>query len=282
MNKASLRVFLLWLLLMLAGVGVVWNSHFTTDMSFFLPSRPSAEQQVLVDQLKDGSVSRLLMLAIEGGDAAQRASVSRGLRQRLVEQPDLVSVQNGQADALDGERNFFLRHRYPLSPALDAQRFTEAGLAEAVANTIDNLSSPVGLMLKPFLARDPTGELLALLDSLNPGAQPETRAGVWASRDGERALLLVQTRALGSDTDAQERTIAGVRSAFDQAVQASGHSQMKLNLSGPGQFAVSARDTIKEEVSRLFLISTAGIVLVLLWVFRSPRLLARSEERRGG
>ena len=274
MNKASLRVFLLWLLLMLAGAGVAWNSRFSTDMSFFLPSRPSAEQQVLVDQLKDGSVSRLLMLAIEGGDAAQRAVVSRDLRQRLVAQPDLVSAQNGEAAALDGERDFFLRHRYPLSPALDAQRFTEAGLAEAVANTIDNLSSPVGMVLKPFLARDPTGELLAVVDSLNPGAQPETRAGVWASRDGERALLLVQTRSLGSDTDGQQRTIAGVRSAFDQAVQASGHSQLVLHLSGPGQFAVSARDTIQSEVSRLFLISTLGIVLVLLWVFRSPRLLA--------
>lgn len=274
MNKASLRVFLLWLLLMLAGAGVVWNSHFTADMSFFLPSRPSPEQQVLVDQIKDGSASRLLMLAIEGGDAVQRATVSRGLRQRLVEHPDLVSVQNGEAGGLEGERDFFLRHRYPLSPALDAQRFTEAGLTQAVANTIDNLSSPVGLMLKPFLARDPTGELLAVVDGLNPGAQPETRAGVWASRDGERALLLLQTRVLGSDTDGQERAIAGVRSAFEQAVQASGHHQIELHLSGPGQFAVSARDTIKNEVSRLFLISTAGIVLVLLWVFRSPRLLA--------
>jgi predicted exporter len=147
-------------------------------------------------------------------------------------------------------------------------------LAEAVANTIDNLSSPVGLMLKPFLARDPTGELLAVVDSLNPGAQPETRAGVWASRDGERALLLLQTRALGSDTDGQERTIAGVRSAFDQAVQASGHSQLVLHLSGPGQFAEFARHH-QERSPRLFLISTlhrAGVALGLPF----PRLPALS------
>ncbi len=35
-------------------------------------------------QLKDGSVSRLLMLAVEGGDETQRASVSRAMRERLL------------------------------------------------------------------------------------------------------------------------------------------------------------------------------------------------------
>jgi predicted exporter len=54
----ALRVLGLWLLAMAAGAAVVWNSHFSADMSFFLPSKPSAEQKVLVGQLKDGTVSR--------------------------------------------------------------------------------------------------------------------------------------------------------------------------------------------------------------------------------
>ena len=32
----------------LAGAAIVWHSRFTADMSFFLPARPTAEQQVLV------------------------------------------------------------------------------------------------------------------------------------------------------------------------------------------------------------------------------------------
>jgi predicted exporter len=276
MRPVAQRVFLLWLLLMLAGAVVVWKSRFTADMSFFLPSRPSAEQQVVVDQLKDGSVSRMLMLSVEGGDASQRAAVSRELRQRLAGQADFVSIQNGEAGGLDGERDFFLRHRYRLSPAVAPERFTERGLAHAVANMIDMLSSPLGLVLKPYLARDPTGELLEVIDHFNPGAQPESRAGVWASRDGERAMLLLQTRALGSDTDGQEAAIAGVHQAFGRATHQLNLNGMTLHLSGPGQFAVNARKTIQAEVSRLFLISTLGIVLVLLWVYRSPRLLALS------
>ena len=202
MKSAKLRVFLLWLLCMLAGAAVVWNSRFSADMSFFLPSKPSAEQRALVGQLQDGTVSRLLMLSIDGADAVQRAAVSRALRQRLARDPAYVSVQNGEAGGLEGERDLLLRYRYQLSPAVSAERFTEAGLQAAVANTIDLLSSPLGLMFKPYLARDPTGELLEVVTQFNPGAQPETRAGVWASRNGERAMLLAQTRALGADTDA--------------------------------------------------------------------------------
>ena len=274
MNARAGHVLAAWLLFMLAGAAVVWNTRFSADISFFLPSRPSAEQRVLVGQLQGGSVARLLMLAITGGDAQQRAVVSRALRQNLTASAEFVSVQNGETDALEGELAFLLKHRYQLSPTVGAQRFSETGLAEAVANTIDTLSSPVGLLLKPHMARDPTGELLSLLAQFSAGARPETRSGVWSSRDGERAMLLLQTRAQGSDTDGQARAIGTVTHTFDKTIEAHNARALTLQLSGPGWFAVQARETIKAEVSRLFLISSIGIVAVLLWAYRSPRLLA--------
>jgi predicted exporter len=274
MRPVAVRVFLAWLAMMLAGVAVVWNSRFSADMSFFLPSNPSSEQRVLVGQLQDGTVSRLLMIAIEGGDMSQRATVSRELRQRLAADGAYVAVQNGETGGMDSERDVLLRHRYQLSPSVTPERFTEAGLRAAVTDTIDLLSSPAGVLLKPYLARDPTGEMIAVLGQLNPGAQPQTRAGVWASRTGDRAMLLLQTRALGSDTDGQAAAIEGVRRTFAQVTQSTGHAELVIQVSGPGQFAVQARAAIKSEVARLSLISTVGIVVVLLWVYRSPRLLA--------
>lgn len=270
----AVRMFLAWLAMMLVGVAVVWNSRFSADMSFFLPSNPSSEQRVLVGQLQDGTVSRLLMIAIEGGDMSQRATVSRELRQRLAADGAYVAVQNGETGGMDSERDVLLRHRYQLSPSVTPERFTEAGLRAAVTDTIDLLSSPAGVLLKPYLARDPTGEMIAVLGQLNPGAQPQTRAGVWASRTGDRAMLLLQTRALGSDTDGQAAAIEGVRRTFAQVTQSTGHAELVMQVSGPGQFAVQARAAIKSEVARLSLISTVGIVVVLLWVYRSPRLLA--------
>ena len=273
MNRQPGRTFMLWLLAMLAGAAIVWNSRFTADMSFFLPAHPTAEQQVLVDQLKEGVVSRLLMIAVDGGNSAQRAALSRELRGRLEKAPDFVSVQNGEAGSETADRDFLFKHRYLLSPTINAERFTVSGLKAAIENSIDLLASPAGMMLKPLLTRDPTGELVELLSGLNAGAQPNSRDGVWASRDGERAMLLVQTRALGSDTDGQERAINFIRSQFAESVQRAGIVGVRLQLSGPGLFAVNARATIQDEVTRLSLISTVAIVLVLLFVYRSFKLL---------
>ena len=273
MTGVARRSLLIWLLAMLAGVAIVWNSRFVADMSFFLPAHPSAGQQVLVDQIRTGVVSRLLMLAVAGGDARQRAGLSRDLRRRLAAMPEFVSVQNGEAGNIDIDRDFLIRHRYLLSPAVSPERFTVDGLRAAIANSIDLLASPAGLMLKPLLARDPTGELVELLGSLNAGAQPRSVEGVWGSRDGERAMLLVQTRALGSDTDGQEAAIAAIRREFAAAAGAAGVHDARLQLSGPGLFAVNSRETIRSDVTRLSLISTFAIVAVLLFVYRSPRLL---------
>ena len=272
MTRAAGRTFGLWLLAMLAGAAIVWNTRFSADMSFFLPARPSAEQQVLVDQIKEGVVARLLMVAIAGGDEEQRAALSHDLRGRLAKMPEFVAVQNGDASSLDAGRDFLFAHRYLLGPAVTPERFTVAGLRTAIADSIDRLASPAGLMFKTLLPRDPTGELFALVGGLDTGGQPASRAGVWASRDGERALLLLQTTALGSDTDGQETAIRLVREQFATAT-ATAATGFTLILSGPGLFAVKARATVKDEVARLSAISTLAIVAVLFFVYRSPRLL---------
>lgn len=273
MNNAARRVFVIWLMAMLAGVTIVWNSRFSADMSFFLPADPSAEQQVLVNQIKEGVVSRLLMVAIGGGDVDQRATLSRDLRRRLEKTSGFSSIQNGEAGSHDADREFLFKHRYLLSPAVTPDRFTVDGLKSAIANSIDLLVSPAGFVLKPFFTRDPTGELMALLGGLNVGAQPNIHGGVWASRDGERIMLVLQTKALGSDTDGQETAINTIKREFSASTRANGVDDANIEISGPGVFAVHSRALIKGEVTRLSLISSIAIICLLFFVYRSPRLL---------
>ncbi|SDM09635.1 Predicted exporter [Oryzisolibacter propanilivorax] len=275
MRLTPARILLLWLLALLAGAAVIARGRFVADMSFFLPSNPSAEQRMLVAQMSEGSVSRLLMLGIEGGDAARRAQASRALRQALADGGQFVSVQNGELDALQAERDFLLRWRYHLSPAVTPARFTEAGLRAAVEGAIDVVTSPVGALFKPYLLQDPTGELLQVLEQMHAGGQPPLQGGVWAAPDGSRALLLVQTRAAGSDTDGQERAIEAVRAAF-APLAGEGADALRLVLSGPGQFAVQSREQVRSEISRTSALGMLGITLVLAWVYRSARTLALS------
>jgi predicted exporter len=96
--------------------------------------------------------------------------------------------------------------------------------------------------------------------------------GAWVSTDGARALMLLQTRAAGSDTDAQQSAMTAIRQAFEQAASAS--PAARLVMTGPGVFSVNSRDTIKRQVTRLSIISVL-LVATLLWlVYRSPGALA--------
>jgi len=273
MTRSVWRALLIWLAAMAVGLGLLWNTRFSADVSFFLPSKPTPEQAVMVDQLREGAVSRLLMLAIVGGTADQRADASRALRAALKDEPSLDTVQNGEAEAMDAARDFLLDHRYVLSGAVTPERFSVEGLRSAVNHSVDLLSSSAGLLFKPYLARDPTGELVELVSGLNAGVQPNEQDGVWASRDGERAMLVVQTHALGSDTDGQSAAIDLIRDRFAQVVQQSGVEGLTLEMSGPGLFAVRARATIQEEVSRLSLISTAILAVMLGFIYRRGRLM---------
>ena len=123
--------------------------------------------------------------------------------------PEFTLVSNGESAGTERDRDFLLNQRYLLSPAVTADRFSEAGLRAAIGESIDLLASPAGLMLKSLLPRDPTGELIALLSLQESDTRPAVADGVWVSRDGTRALLLAQTRASGADTDGQQRCAGG-------------------------------------------------------------------------
>jgi predicted exporter len=266
----------LWLVFLLFSGFIISRSQFTADLSAFLPRTPSPEQQLLLDQIQDGLASRLILVGIEGSDAPTRASLSRQIAQRLRADAAFVSVANGEPVNTEGDRAFLFNNRYLLSPLVSPERFSVTGLRDALSESIDLLASPAGLLVKSLLPNDPTGEMLQLLDQLDSDAQPHQVDGVWTSRDGTRALLLLQTRAPGTDIDAQQSAMVAVRSAFDAAAEgASGTSPAAgLVMTGPGVFSVTSRDTIKSEVSRLFLVGVALVATLLLLVYRSVTALA--------
>ena len=271
-RRRGITAIVLWLIFLLACVGVISRTHFTTDLSAFLPRAPTPEQQLLMDQLRDGLASRLILVGIEGADPPTRARLSRQIAQSLRADRTFVSVNNGEPVNTERDRIFLFNNRYLLSPAVTPARFSGDGLHAALSDSIDLLASPAGLLIKSILPRDPTGEMVQLIEQLNSGTHPKLVEGAWASRDGARALMLMQTRAAGSDTDAQQHAMAAIRQAFDQAPSATPSAQ--LVMTGPGVFSVTSRDTIKRQVTRLSIISLVLIATLLLLVYRSFSALA--------
>jgi predicted exporter len=258
-----------WLVSLGVFAVVVGRMRLATDLSAFLPSRPGASEQLLIDQLKEGPASRLVLIAVEGATDTARALISMRMAGWLRQDSAFSAVSNGAAAEREAERQLLFRWRYLLSPSVTPERFTVEGLHRAVRASVDRLASSAGLMTKALLPSDPTGELLDILERMEVEAGPETAGGVWVSRDRRRALLLARLGAPGSDTDAQERALASIRAAFAAAAGEAGVTDARLILSGPAVFTVEARDRIRGEAVRLSVAGTAVVAVLLLAVYRS-------------
>ena len=262
-----------WLLALAACIAIAARTAYVADLSSFLPANPTPAQRILVDQLREGALSRLMLIGLEGADAAARARVSRALAQRLRADPAFPFVANGSTAGFEREQALLLDNRYLLSPGVTAERFTAPGLRAAIAETLDLLAGPAGLMVKSLVPRDPTGETLAVAEALRPQGGPPLVEGVWSSPDKQRAILLARTRAGGSDIDAQAQAVASLSAAFEAARAQADAPQVRLLVTGPGVFAAQSRMLIEHDVSRLSLLSAALVLTLLFMAYRSARAL---------
>lgn len=268
----------LWLSILALSLAIILHTRFTADMSAFLPEHPTAAQAFLVDQIKEGAISRMILIGIEGGDAATRAEASQALGTALRQSPLFTFVRNGDAPTHSRDEALLFDHRYLLSPDISPQRFSVAGLHEAIANGIDLLASPFGLFSQKIFTRDPTAETFAIVSQLGQGNSahhaPRSEGGVWVSPDGKRALMMLQTRAAGSDTDAMAHALDAIHADFARSIKAHPTgSSLRLLVSGAPVFSVDARQLIKADVQRFSIIGSVAVLLLLLLVYRSFSML---------
>ena len=256
---------------------VIADTRFSADMSAFLPRSPSPTQQILVDQLQTGVASRLVLIAVDGAPAATLAAVSKTLAAQLRrDDADFIAINNGDqaASGAAPERDLLWRYRYVLSPNVTPAHFTADGLHQALENDLGLLGSDMSSLVKQSLPGDPTGEILTLLGQLAQQKQPASRDGVWFSPDGKRALLVAQTRQPGFDIASEERALAMLDTAFAAAQKSVADADAtRLRFSGPGVFAVHTKTEMKADISRLSLIATLLVSAILLFTYRSPRVL---------
>ncbi len=295
----------LWLAASALLALVVARAHYSADLSAFLPATPTAAQAMLVDQIREGPASRLILIAIEGADAPRRARLSAHLASRLRGDAHFRAVLNGDSSTAGADRAFVFSHRYALSERITPAFFEPEHFTVALAEGIDLLTSPLGLMGRAFFTRDPTAETLQVISQLDRSSRPRLMHGVWMSPDGERALLVAHTEATGADTDGQQAALQAIELAFADALaesalaegalaesalamdaraaEARGATAQRaspqaapdavLHMTGPGVFGVAARAQIEREAARLSVLSTVLIAAFLLAVYRSPRAL---------
>jgi predicted exporter len=265
MNARAIVWLAAWLFVLVCAAFVVQrNLVLSSDLRSFMPPAQTADQRLLLDQIGEGPASRLLLLSIAGAPEDTLAQLSRGLTQALHGNAHFARVLNGEADlsALDPA---LLPYRFLLSPTLDSHSFDASFLHDELQQRIEDLGSPAAGMLKPWLARDPTLEVLKLAQRWTPAKTPELRDGVWFAPD-RSALLLVETAAAAFDPVAQAAAIQSLQIAFDTLPDRAG---AQLTISGPGYFSVLVSANTRTEAEWLSALGTLAFALLLLLAYRN-------------
>jgi predicted exporter len=249
------------------------GDRLNTDLTLFMPQGATAEERLLLDELREGPAGRLILLAVEGGSSSARARISRQLASQLQSIGLFTRVSNGGQQLNADEWRRLIEYRYLLSPGVSAKSFTVNALRTALGERLQELASPLSALYARLLPADPTAELQVLERALRPSRQPAMSGGVWSSSSGNQVLLLAETRASGFDINAQQQAVESIHAAFD-TIDPNG--DFRLLLSGPGVYGVMSREVIRSESTLLSLIAS-GLVAVILFIgYRSLPLILLS------
>jgi predicted exporter len=268
MRGSARLTVLLWLAL-LAGAGLVIHHslRISGDLRLFMPTPHDAVGRLLLQEVSEGPASKLLLLSIQGAPPEALAATSQKLAAALRADPAFGFVSDGE-QRLDMVPDALLPYRYLLSPTLDTEHLDADYLHDQLSQREQDLASPAGTLLTPLLPRDPTLELIKVLESWEPAHQAQQLFDVWFNPAGNAALLIVQTQGAGFDPRGQQTAIEKLRQHFSEV---RGTAAMQLTVSGPGAFAVIMQGRSEADARVAAVCDSVGMVLLMLVAYRSIR-----------
>ncbi len=240
---------------------------------------PAADRDPVLEQLALASSSqagRTMLLVVKHGDESEAVAGARSLAAALASSRAFTHVVPGLDDNLGRAMySLYFPHRYHLLGEGTRTLLASREGAEAlVARTADHLYGPESSAASRFLEEDPLLLFLAWAQGLDPaGGRLRIRDGVPVATVEREAAALVTAVMAGDPFDeaTQVDVLAVVQAA--RASLASDHPGVSVAFTGLVRFAAAAREDIAREISIIGLGSLAGILALVLLVFRSPRTL---------
>jgi predicted exporter len=251
------------------AIAVFHSINFRTDMTDFLPTGRTEAAKLMLQELRSGAATSLILIGLEGASAAELARISDSMAARLDQSGLFVFVSNGDASLDPAAEQFLFDHRYLLSPAGTTGVFTPAALRRDMETLLRQLGSSAALLAQKYGLADLPGSFLSVVRIWAGTSEVRSIDGVWFAAAHDRALMVARTRAGGLELEAQDAADAAIRAAFAAARP----GPARLLLTGPSVFAQDAERNIRGDVQLLSVASTLLLACVLLWRFRSPLVL---------
>jgi predicted exporter len=221
-----------------------------------------------------------MVLSIAGPDLATALAATRQWETILETHPEVESLRRGPGPdvahavhELYFPRRFLLLSDHPEDEL--RERFSAAGL-RAVAETLrDALALPEGQLAKELAPADPMLAFPSLLRRFEAALQGGLQVvdGCFADVATSSAVLFLTTRHSAFDLEHQAPFASFLEAGFAELDERFGGS-LRLERSSVHRFAVASEKRARRDMQRISGISLAGIALLFIVVFRSPRLLA--------
>lgn len=243
--------------------------NLVSDMRQFMPvAHHDPQLQTLMDELQTGPAIATLMLRIDGGEPDQLATISKALRQKLIEQSALFqAVYNGEISQEWHLLESLFAYRYLVAGEVD---WSVTGLRRTFEQRLKDLQIGGGGLLSQYMVTDPQLQFLRYLHSAVETTGPAVHQGVWFDGDGKSALLLLRVRTQSLDLDVMQKAIAVIQETFSTVRQ---NPAIQLQIAGPGMMAVTTRASIERVTQRLTIVMIVLLVTVFMVAYRSLRLL---------
>ncbi|WP_321929145.1 MMPL family transporter [Paraburkholderia guartelaensis] len=268
-----------WLLLALAAaLYCAWRfagpTPLQTNLLALLPvteADPVAEEAV--DQLASALGNRAVLL-VSSSDAAHAKAAAGQLGAVLSASHAFASV-TAQVPPFDLGRitRFYLPYRFGLLTAQD--RATASGDTETLRGALaERLYGLPNAGLATSLADDPFGWLQHWLAGLPLAASNLTvEDGFLVAHRGNTTSVLVIGTLPGSayESDIQRGVLLAV--AHGETALKASWPDVTVARTGAVFYAESARRASERDVHVIGIVSAVGIALLMLWIFRSPRLI---------
>jgi predicted exporter len=240
----------------------------STEITFFLPDGEDQKLAEISRQLLDSTLTRTMILSVEADDpVAAGKKLAAGLRG----DPEIAWLRAGPGPQVaEAFYQLFFPHRFQLlsgDPEGELPgRFSDKGLQASARKLKARLAQPMGALFKRLAPEDPLlafPELIARLEKAREGVL-QVVDDQFVSSDGRHAIIFLATRHSPFDGETQRPLLERIRAA------AGGE---KLEMSGINRFAVDGERIVKADINRISIVSTIGIVLLFLLLFRSLRVL---------
>ena len=151
----------IWLLVLVVSGWQLTRTRVVADLGAFLPPSASPAQQLLLEQMRSGVASRLLLVALGGADAERLAQASHSMAAKLRASGLFASVQNGGEEGLRADREAFMNYRYVLTPAAGGERFSAAALRKSLESALAELATQSAASAAYHLAARPHRRIAA-------------------------------------------------------------------------------------------------------------------------